>query len=523
MKPHLHAWILLGLIIFFGSSSLLWLSRNSRPPGPDTAAEIRTALEFSRPLSHFSAHGFREVFINHNLVAYPPLQQILIGIQFALFHPSIDWAPAANLFWMVIFSLAAYGIGARVTSPAAGLLTVLLTLSMTLVASFVREVSLEIALMALVTTSIYLLLRSENFTKGWPSLALGLVAGLGLLIKESFPIYLFFPALFVFLRKPSRISTRSLLWGLSGAAVAVAIAAVWYAPHWRDVTALYALNRRQAVIEHDPMGWNLAAALFYPNALLNYYLNPLLAIFLLVSLVRDWRKASEVKQLVLVWLAGGYFLLTFIIANKDVRHFIPCAPAIALLVSDWMLSRSTRLRRVLIPLSIAASFLFFFASQWGVPRYRGVIQLPVAGYEWKLWDGGLFSETVPHRENWSIPELLSWIAGDPLPSGPLQRPLRIGVVPFVYRYNDQTLRCYAAFQNISAEFIPLGNGSDSSIVHSCDYIIVKGGDQGASSLTLKADEVNQYLNSQTSSFEPRVSFPLFDGTTATVLKKKNSE
>jgi Dolichyl-phosphate-mannose-protein mannosyltransferase len=523
MKQHFHAWILLGLIVFFGSSSLLWISRNSRPPGPDTAAEIRTALEFSRPLSHLSAQGLREAFRNHGLVAYPPLQQILIGIQFALFRPSIDWAPAANLFWMVIFSLAAYGIGARFISPAAGLLTVFLTLSMTLVASFMREVSLEIALMALVTTSIYLLLCSEHFTKGGPSLALGLVAGLGLLTKESFPIYLFFPALFVFLRKPSRISTKSLVWGLSGAAVALAIAAAWYAPHWGDVKALYALNRRQAVMEHDPMGWNLAAALFYPNALLNYYLNPLLAVLLLTSLVRDWKKTGEAMQLALVWLLGGYFILTFLIANKDVRHFVPCAPALALIVSEWMLSRSTALRRVLIPLSVAASFLFFFASQFGIPHYRGVIQLPVAGYEWKLWDGALFRETVPHREDWSIRELLSWIAGDPRPSGPSPRLLRIGIVPFVYRYNDQTLRCYAAFQNISAEFIPLGNESESSVVRSCDYIITKTGDQGASSLTLKADEVNQYLNSANSSFVPRASFPLFDGSTASVLKKKDSD
>ena len=523
MKPRFHAWVLLGLIVFFGGSSLLWLSRNSRPPGPDTAAEIRTALEFSRPLSSLSLRGFREVFFSHSLVAYPPLPHVLIGIQFALSRPSVDWAAAANLFWMTLFSVAAYSMGTRFFSPATGLLALTLTLSMTIVASFLREVSLEIALMALVSVFIYLLLRSENFTRGGPSIALGFVAAIGLLVKESFPVYVFFPALFVFLGKPPRLSAKRLLWGLSAAAVAAAVAAVWYVPHWGDVKALFALNRQQAIIEHDPIGWNLAAALFYPNALVNYYLHPLLGVLLLVSLVRNWKQAGEARQVLLVWLAGGYFLLTFLIANKDVRHFIPCAPAIAFLVSDWLQSRSKPFRRYLVLLTVAVSVFFFFASQWKAPGHGDVIQVRAAGYDWKLWDGVLFRETVPHRENWNIHELLGWIDKDS--SGRRASPgwLRIGIVPFVYRYNDQTLRCYAAFQNIPADFIPLGNETDLSAVRSCDYIITKTGDQGASSLTLNAPAVNQYLNSANSSFVPRASFPLFDGSTAIVLKKKDSE
>ncbi|MBZ5551757.1 MAG: glycosyltransferase family 39 protein [Acidobacteriia bacterium] len=523
MKPRIHAWILLGLIVFFGSSALLWLSRNSRPPGPDTAGEIYTALEFSRPLSSLSLRGFREVFLSHRLVSYPPLPHLLIAIQFALTRPSIDWAAAANLFWMTLFAVAAYCMGKRFLSPATGLLALTLTLSMTIVASFVREVSLELALMALVTVFIYLLLCSENFTRGRTSIALGLVAAMGLLVKESFPIYVFFPTLFVFLRNPPHLSSRRLLWGFSGAAVAVAIAATWYVPHWGDVKALYELNRQQAIVEHDPMGWNLAAALFYPNALVNYYLHPLLGVLLLVSWVRNWKQANEAKQALLVWLAGGYLLLTFVISNKDVRHFIPCAPAIAFLVADWLLTQSATIRRVLVSLTVAASFLFFFASQFGMPRHGGVSQFQVAGYEWKMWDGALFSETIPHREDWGIRQLLGWIEGDSRSTGPSQRLLRIGVVPFVYRYNNQTLRCYAAFQNISADFIPLGNESDFSVVRSCDYIITKTGDQGASSLTLNASAVNQYLNSGNSSFVPRASFPLFDGSMATVVKKKDSD
>ena len=519
MRRSFHTWILLGLIVLFGSSSLLWLNRNTRPPGPDTAGEIRSAFEFCRSLLPRSEHSFREVFLSHGLVAYPPLHLILIGFQFAVTHPSIDWAPAANLLWMALFSLAAFGIGKRFFSPAAGLLTVMLTLSMIIVAAFIQEVSLEIALMALVTAFVYFLLSTENFTRGRPSLALGVVAALGLLVKESFPIYIFFPAVFVFLRRPSRISTKSLLWGSSAAGIAVAMAALWYVPHWPDVHGLYELSRQQAVIEHDPIGWNRAAALFYPNALVNYYLHPLLAALLLIVLIQNWKRASEAKQMILVWLLGGYFLLTFMVANKDVRHFIPCAPAVALLVSDWLLARSKTIQRALIPLTLALSALFFIASQWGLPRYRGVVQFNAGGYEWKLLDGVLYGETIPHRENWSIPEMLEWIAQDCARRDASVKPVRIGIVPYVYRYNNETLRCYATFQNFPAAFIPLGNESDLSIVRSCDYVVTKTGDQGASSLTLRATEINQFLESSDSPFKPQISFPLFDGSTATVLKR----
>lgn len=518
MKPSRYAWVLLGLILFFGSSSLLWLSRNTRPPGPDTAAEIRTALEFSRPLSQLSAHGFRDIFLSHTGVPYPPLHFILTAVQFALTKPSIDWAAAANVAWMVIFSLAAYAIGVRFFSPAVGLLTIALTWSMTIVAAFVREVSLEIALMATVTASIYFLLRSEHFTEWKSILGLGLTAGAGLLVKESFPIYLFSPALFVLLRKPSKISVKVLTGCLAGASLAVALAALWYVPHWADVRALYAFNQQQAVIEKDPIGWNLAAALFYPNALVNYYLQPLFAVILIAALFQNWWRLNVAKQTMLIWLAGGYFLLTFIIANKDVRHFIPCAPVMGFLVADWLLSRTTIMRRVLVSLTLAVSTVFFFASQWGAPRNGSVVFSRAAHYNWKVWDGALFSETIPHQENWNIPPLIRTVAQDAAQRDSTSPP-RIAVVPFVYRFNNQTLQCYAALQNFSAEFISVGNEPDPTILRSFDYVITKTGDQGAAALTTEAAAMNRFLKSPLSPFTPLSSFSLFDGSNAVVLKK----
>lgn len=173
MKTSRHALLLAGVIVFFAASSLLWISRNSRPPGPDTAAEIGTSLEFSRAISHRSVTELRRVFLRHDLVAYPPADFILTGLQFALARPSIDWAAAANLVWMLLFAFSAYALGTRFFSPRLGLLTVALTWSMTIVAAFVREVSLEVPLMAVVTAAIYFLLRSENFTNLKFTLAFG--------------------------------------------------------------------------------------------------------------------------------------------------------------------------------------------------------------------------------------------------------------------------------------------------------------------------------------------------------------
>jgi 4-amino-4-deoxy-L-arabinose transferase-like glycosyltransferase len=519
MNKKSYTWLCVALVLLFSTSSFLWLSRNSRPPGPDAAAEIRASLEFSRPIAHLSFRDFRTVFLGPGVVAYPPLHFILTGIQFAVTRPSIDLAAAANLFWMVIFSWAAYAIGARFFSPATGCLTVALTWSMTIVAGFVQEVSLEIALMAAVTVSVYLLLRSEHFSDWKWTVAFGVAAGAGLLVKESYPIYLFFPVLFIFARKPSRISAATFLWSAVGTAIALAIAAVWYVPHWIDVRTLYAFNRSQAVTEGDPIGWTLATALYYPNALVNYYLHPLLVLLLPVAFIQNWKRASVAQQTMLVWLAGSYFVLSFLVDNKDVRHFVPCAPAIALLVSDWMLRRSVVVRRTLVSLVLAVSTVFFFSSQWLAPFPHSRLSFRSAGYDWNLWDGPLFSETVPHQENWSIPPLIQTIAQDAAQHTLSSSPVRIAVVPFLYRFGNHTLWCYAAFQNFPAEFIAVGNEPTPAVFQSFDYAITKTGDQGAASLATNANALNLFLRSPDSPFELLASFPLFDGTTASVWKR----
>ncbi len=510
---------LAAIFLLLAASSLLWISRNSRPPGPDTAAEIRTSLDFSRAISHFSPAKFIDVLRSHDFVPYPPVDFIVTGGQFALTHPSIDWAPAANLIWMLLFTVAVYALGIRYFSTTVALWAVALTWTMDIVAAFVREVSLEIALMAVLTIALYCLLRSENFTNSKFTLLFGLVSALGLLVKESFPIYLFLPTIYVFFRKPSLITRKNLSRVVLAAVLALGIAALWYWPHWVEIRNLYALNRAQAVTEHDPIGWNLAAVLFYPNALLNYYLTPVFAVLFLLALFQNWRRASEAKRVILLWLVGSYFILSFLIDNKDVRHLVPCAPALALLVSDWLLHRSPWIKRAGMALLLIFSALYFTASQWGYPRYDGVIQFRTAQYDWRLWDGALFRETVPHEENWSIPELIEGLKADADRHPFHHAPVRLGVIPFLFRYNDQTLRCYAEFQNFPLTAQALGNEPDPAILLNFDYVITKSGTPGVPGLTTQAAAMNSFIQSHSPAFTPVGSFPLPDGSLANALRR----
>lgn len=345
------------------------------------------------------------------------------------------------------------------------------------------------------------------------------MSGLGLLVKESYPLYVFIPALFIFVKRPSTVTKRTLGNILLGAALALGVASIWYWPHWVDVRGLYALNRTQAVSEQDPMGWNFMTALYYPNALLNYYLHPLFMVLLLGALIQNWKRAGEARQAILLWLAGSYFILSFLIDNKDVRHLVPCAPAIALLVSDGVQHQAKRWRRIWLTLLLATTTVYFLGAQWGIPRFDRVIRFRAAQYDWKLWDGALYRETVPHRENWNIAPLIERLKADATGHPFGHSPVRIGIVPFLFRYTDQTLRCYANFQNFSTEAQSLGNAADPSILLTFDYVITKSGDQGIPALTTNVEAMNSFLKAHASSFTPLASFALYDGSTATVLKK----
>ena len=140
-------------------------------------------------------------------------------------------AQAVIWAFLVLGTLAVFGLGRRLLDADAGLLAAFLFATAPFVVFMLLNFQLDLPLAAMVALALYALVRTEDLSVRRWALGLGLVLGLGMLTKPPFAAYLSGPLLWVAwrgLRAPDR--RARLLRLLAAVGVAAAIALPWYGP-----------------------------------------------------------------------------------------------------------------------------------------------------------------------------------------------------------------------------------------------------------------------------------------------------
>jgi hypothetical protein len=220
----------------------------------------------------------------------PPLFHLSPAPMFLLFGRTADLAALVNLVYLAVLIGSVYGIGSRLRGRGVGLLAAFIISMYPMLFAMTRLYYIDYPLTAVVALSIYLLVRTEGFTRrGW-SAALGVSLGWGMLIKWTHPAFVFPPMLVVAygmrgggfreawasLRPPLRRM-------LPAAAAAAAVVLLWYLPN------LEAVGASTLGLWILPITWALltcvAALALSPGSRLA---NGLLTVFLGASLASFW-------------------------------------------------------------------------------------------------------------------------------------------------------------------------------------------------------------------------------------------
>ena len=208
-----------------------------------------------------------------------------------------------------------------------------------------REFLVEYGLMVIVIAWFYFMLRSDSFQDRRVSYALGVVLGLGLLMKINFPLYVIAPTLFALVtiirekRKfPAEIFKNSAI--ILG--IAVIIAAPWYIRNLKHVIDYAITSGYGEIAKHYGMGevFSLHTILSYWIFLINYGITTYwFVMFLLVSafmLVISRRTGGNTMQRRHIWVLVLWFMVPFIVytfgINKEYRYAAPILPVIALVL-----------------------------------------------------------------------------------------------------------------------------------------------------------------------------------------------
>lgn len=182
--------VLLVVAISIGGS-LAWIAQNVVLIGRDAGGHLLDTLEQAHILREVSAHSLLQALSFNDY--RPPAFYLFTQPFYALGGYSADVAQLQNVFWLAVILGLTFVYGWRFYGAWVALLALTIVAFLPMLASMTRMFYIESFVSAMVMLNLLALLQSQGFTKrGW-SLLWGVSAGIGLLVKWTFPIYVLLP------------------------------------------------------------------------------------------------------------------------------------------------------------------------------------------------------------------------------------------------------------------------------------------------------------------------------------------
>jgi len=501
-----HRVILVLSFLYLVITSLIWISRDTRPPFWDMAYHSSSAL---RIYDAFQTNGL-SAFLRVPFLTgfYPPLFQSVVAAAWTIFGKTVAVSRASNLPAVAILLFATYGIGRRLLPPLAAATAAVCVSFYPIMVWLSRETIIDYWLTALVTLAFWALLRTDSFSNRSRSILFGVICGLGMLTKWTFPLFLACPALW--------LARRNWRNAASSAALAAIMAAYWYVPAGASLLELHRINTAGGVTEGDPGVLSWQAFVFYVRALEGYQLFlPLFGVFLAGAAIL-YRRFDPAWIPVLLWLFSGWAGL-MLLRNKDPRYSAPLLPAIAL-ITALVVVRKEAFAYVLMAVLVVQHYVVSFGTT--VVPQAVVLAEGIKGPE--SWNWNLYTQSYmdlwgkPAREDWKIEYVLDRVTAG------TNRPIRLGMVPDIPRFDALAFEFDAALLEKAVTVNRLWTFAEARIVDN-DYVLLAEQDQGfAKFFAPDLDRVRRYVLDRPETFAPVESFTLPSGHTIRLYRVKGS-
>jgi hypothetical protein len=357
---------------------------------------------------------------------------------------------------IAILLLGTYRIGKTVLTPTASAIAAVLANFYPFVLWLSRETLIDYWLMCSVCGAFWLLLKTEKFSHRWWSILFGFACGLGMLTKFSFAFFIAAPFVWA--------ARRNLRNALLAIIVGILICGPWY--FW-SIPALIELSHINAAggrSEGDPAVLSWQGLMFYWRVLEGYQLFLPLFIAFIFGAFRLAREFESSWTPIVLWLVGSWVAF-HIFQNKDPRYTAPLLPAIALITA-----KAFEGRRILITMLLPFLVFQHYLVSFGIARLPDTVVLQSGLHGPLSWDWQLFTQKYfglwgpPSREHWPIDRVL-----DQLPRM-RNRPLRLGLVPDIPRFDHAAFRLQIALRRMSVIIHSVHDTAEAS-VNDNDFVL----------------------------------------------------
>ncbi|MBK8870060.1 MAG: glycosyltransferase family 39 protein [Elusimicrobia bacterium] len=368
-----------GMLFIQGIVLAVWLKKDTRPPQWDPAVHLMSAQHYSDEVArgNWGALLLTPTFPGHP--PYPPVAHYVMamgmGVARGVGVPVEDCA----VFCLQMFSLGVLAVGCflvagQLWGRSAGLAAAALSVFAPPVQYLSHQALVDVALAAVVVLAYGCWFRSEGFSRFRWSLGFGVVAGVGCLVKWTFPSYMLpvvFSGVWGLLKGRSR---ANILFALL---VSILLAVPWYVANLMIVVPKLTRVAGLGAQEGDPSGKTWAGWVWYVRVFWLQWGGP----FMLASvagLVWGFFRRSKGTLSLVFWLVSSYAVWS-LVSNKDPRYLLPAA--------------------MVLPLSLSS-------LPWGIPLLAALVcaYLSVSS----LWAGsrsGSFRDP-PVSHHWPLAEML---------------------------------------------------------------------------------------------------------------------
>lgn len=534
---------LLAIILIFLLSALsdyIWLKLENVPPGWDESLHLTKSLEYFNILTNPGAGMISNLIQVDNY--YPPFYHFSTVLSYFLFGTSMDAAISINIFYFGILLVSVYGIGKYLYNQETGLIAVFLISLYPTMVGMRRFYLIEIALVATVTLSIYLLLLSDNFKNRKYSIGFGIALAISILTKWTAVFFIIGPLVFVLyesiIKKPAEIKNlrkkerkkrasnkRPNPWIniiLMGAS-ALFLSLIWYAPHISEVyrTIVWG-NEYWGTTEGDPEVFTLKSIFFYVIALINSQISFVFFIVFLAGLIMALKANHRSNYLLLSWIILPYIVMT-LLRNKNDRYTIASIAAVAVISAYWIASlERKKTKAIVLSIIVLLGGIQLFTLSMGID-IASDIRIKSSVGDIDLYSAGSYGTRPPMSNDWKVEEALDSIIADSKTNPRMYgRVGYLGIVPDMPFTNGLTYGYYSYMKKLPFNVIsvPYFEALEPFVQNflNFDYLIFKSGENSGYSRKKLVKDMYDYFDQHNSSYSLVKEYDLPDGSMLTVYR-----
>jgi hypothetical protein len=497
---HPRIW-LAALFAVLAAVTVTWVSIDRRPPEWDHANHLERALRCYQNL----AQGRIWTAVIGDSAFYPPLVPCAAGALYLLFPVTPLTAQAVMLVFLAVGLAATFGAGRALWDARSGLLAAFFFGTAPFVVFSLLNFQLDLPLAAMVAATLCVLLQTDGFRHARWTVALGIVLGLGLLTKPTYPVYVLGPLLYEIVAafRSGDARRRLRLVGLA-LLITAAMALPWYGPRLVGMPLQVSARSFKQAAEADQAAlFTWEWLLYYPRTFQHQF-GALAAVLCACGL---WALRRDRGARTFLWLAIGPALLMFLlIQNRNLRYTLPILPAAALVaVVALRALRAPWMRRALVVGCLAVAALQVSMTAFAVVRPLSV----------DVFRTPLFLSYAPVTEDWQHDRIL-----DDLERASGGKPATVSVVPNFNYLAVSNLRYEAMVRGLPFEMMRAWNGPPFAV----DLMVLKTGSQGPSFSAAKPEGIMRALAGEdpdlATIFPVVAERPLPDGSRAIIRARR---